>query len=280
MARQDALSIVLANGSTPDKLAETYAEIIDKVQKGALSSILKNTNLSGDPTSGSVEVRRLRTSTARAYGTARSAGAGDLVQNVPVIVNIDTDKEIVEEIERKDIKLYGVDGILAKRANNQKLSMISTLDTAFFTEAESAGTDTDVTGGSTYADKLELLINAVETTSNANVDGVDRSMIVVTLKPETYGKVRNHLDTLPNPVDGGVAVATFHGVRVYSNHRQTEDAICMVEGAIAQPVTSDEYQVEKINLGNAFAVSLFFSFGTQAVMADLIRYADFEAVSA
>ena len=54
----------------------------------------------------------------------------------------------------------------------------------------------------------------------------------------------------------------------------------MVEGAIAQPVTSDMYEVEKINLSNAFAVALFFSYGTQAVMADLIKYADFTTASA
>ena len=217
MARQDALSIFNSDGTTEDKLAEAYVEIIDKVQKGALSSILKNQNLSGDPTTGTVEVRRLQTSTVKAYGTARTAGSGDSLENEPVVVAIDQDKEIVEEIEKKDIKLYGVDGILAKRARNQELSMISALDTAFFTEAVAEGTEVDVSSESTYADKLEALIVDVETTSNVNVDGVDRSMIVVTLTPAVYGDLRNYLDTLPNPAEGGVVPGTFHGVRVYSN---------------------------------------------------------------
>ncbi len=273
MAKTDTLSLYLSNGSTKDKLAEAYAEVVDMVQKGAISQQIKNTALSGDPESGSVEVRRLMTSASQAYGTARKAGAGDAVKNNGVTVNLNQDKEIVEEVAQKDLLFYGVDGILESRKVNHEKAMIRELDSAFFTEAESAGTEVTVTE-STLVGQLEELIQAVETVKNDNVDGVDRDMLVLTLTPATYGALRNYIDTLPNPVDGGVDVKMFHDVRVFSNTRQTEDAICMAVGAIAQPVVAKPYEAERIPLSNDYAIELYYSFGTKAVMPDLIAYAD------
>lgn len=272
MAKENALAIYLANGSTKDKLTESYAELIDMIQKGAVSQQIKNTNLSGDPESGSVEARRMATSVSADYGTARTVGGAKLKNN-GVTVNLDTDKEIVEEVEWKDINFYGIDGLLAKRQNNHLMAMIRELDTAFFTEAVAGGTE--VTLESTaIEEQIEELIQAVETTTNGNVDGVDRSMIVVTVKPSIYGALRNKIDTLPNPADGGVDIKTFHDVRIFSNHRQTKDAICMVVGSVAQPVVSAPYDMERVPLSNAIAVELYYSYGTKAVMPDLIKYAE------
>jgi hypothetical protein len=279
MAKQDALSIYLSDGETEDKLIESYAEVVDMVQKRAISTQIKNQNLSGDPASGSVEVRRLETSVSQAYGTARTAGAGDAVKNNGVTINLNQDKEIVEEIEWKDIQMYGIDGMLAKRQKNHELAMVRELDTAFFTEAEAEGTEVTPTGES-IVEKVEDLIVELETVENDNVDGVDRDMIVLTVRPEVYADLRNYIDTLPNPVEGGVDVNTFHGVRIFSNNRQTQEAIAMVEGAIAQPVTIQPYEAERVPLSNAIAVELFYSFGTEAVMPDLIMYADFDVISA
>jgi hypothetical protein len=279
MAKEDALSIFQSDKTTEDALRESYSELVDMIQKGAISQQIKNVNLSGDPESGSVEVRRLMTSASQAYGTARTAGAGDKVSNNGVTVNLDQDKEIVEEVEWKDIKFYGIADILSKRSVNHRMAMIRELDTAFFTEAESAGTEATVTGDN-VAEKLEALIQEVETTENDNVDGVDRDMLVVCVTPAIYGELRNYVDTLPNPLDGGVDAKFFHDVRIFSNTRQTEDAICMAIGSIAQPVTSQGYSVDRVPLSNAMAVELFYHYGTQAVMADLIQYASFEDVSA
>lgn len=279
MAKEDTLSLYLANGSTLDKLTESYAELIDMVQKGAISSSIKNVSLSGDPESGSVEVRRLMTAVSQAYGTARTGGAGDKISNNGVTVNLDQDKEIVEEIEWKDIQFYGIGDILSKRATNHQLAMIRELDTAFFTEAVSSGSEETITS-TTIEDKVEELIQAVETVSNSNVDGVDRDMLVLTVTPAIYGELRNYIDTLPNPVAGGVDVKVFHDVKVFANHRQSVDAICMAVGSIAQPVVAQPYQAERIQLSNAIGVSLFYHYGTKAVMSDLIKYASFSEASA
>lgn len=279
MAKQDALNIFLSDGSTEDKLIESYSELVDMIQKGAISSQIKNVNLSGDPESGSVEVRRLMTAASQAYGTARTARAGDAIKNNGVIVNLDQDREIVEEIEWKDIQFYGIGDILAKRQGNHQLAMIRELDTAFFAEAVSAGTQVTITS-STIEDQIEELIQSVETVSNDNVDGVDRDMLVLTVTPAVYGQLRNYIDTLPNPLDGGVDVKRFHDVRIFSNTRQSVDAICMAVGAIAQPVVAQPYEVDRIPLSNAMAIELFYHYGTKAVMPDLIKYAAFSAVSA
>jgi hypothetical protein len=150
--------------------------------------------------------------------------------------------------------------------------MIAYLDGEFFACAEKEGTAVALTK-ETVAEKLEELILAVETTKNDFVDGVDRDMIVVTVSPAVYSAVQNYIDSVPNSLSG-LKDEFFHKVRIYSNHRQAKPAICMIEGAVAQLVTTDEYDAEKIPLSNDIALELFFSKGTKAVMPDLIKYAD------
>lgn len=274
MAKTDALSVFISDDTTADKLMETYTEVIDMVQTSTVSSSIKNQNLSGDPQAGSVEARRLATSVSQNYGTARTAQAGDMISNNGVTINLDTDKEIVEEFEMKDVELYGIPSLMEKRAVNQAKAMARELDRAFFTEAVSAGSSVTLSAYSAIEDSLEALIQAVETVSNDNVDGVDRDMLVLTVTPAVYARLAGYIESVPNPIDGMANMETFHKVRVFVTHRQTVDAICMIEGAVAQPVIVKPYSAERIPLSNAFAVSLFYSFGTQAVMSDLIKYGE------
>lgn len=271
MARENALNIYTDN-STKDKLAEAYGNVIEAVQKGAVSEQIKNKNYSGDPSTGSVEVDRFKNASVDALGTARTGGKGKhLTNSGKVTINIDTDKEIVEELAMKDVKLYGLAGMAEKRKENHVKRMIAFLDNAFFTEAETAGTSVNLTSYSTVADKLEALVQSVETTENDWVDGVDRDQIVLTVKPAIYGALLNHIDSVPNSLTG-LKDDYFHGVRIFPNHRQGKDMICMIDGAIAQPVVTDEYNAEKIPLSNDIALELFFSKGTKAVMPDLIKF--------
>ena len=274
MARQDALNIYISD-IEKDKLAETYGEVIEAVQKGAISEQIKNKNYSGDPTTGSVEISRFSNAKVNDKGTARTNGKGDKLKNSgKVTINVDTDKEIVEEFTKKDLKLHGVSGIAEKRKTNHIKRMIAYLDTQFFAKAEEEGTlltiPTEITA---LAEKLEALIQSVETTVNDWVDGVDRDMLVLTVTPAVYGKLANYIDSVPNSING-LNDEIFHKVRIYSNHRQTKDAICMIDGAVGQLVTTDEYDAEKIPLSNDYGLELFFSKGTKAVMPDLIKYVD------
>lgn len=270
MARTDALSIYI-NDNDKDKLAETYGEVIEAVQKSAISELIKNKNYSGDPATGSVEIDRFKNATVNDLGTARTAGKGDNLDNTgKVTINVDTDKEIVEEIAKKDIKLYGIAGMAEKRKLNHKKRMISYLDNQFFAKAEAEGSAV-TTEKTAVAEKLEDLIQSVETTVNDWVDGVDRDMLVITVTPAIYGDLLNYIDSVPNSLTG-LTDKMFHNVRIYPNHRQTKSMICMIDGAVGQPVVTDEYDAEKIPLSNNIALELFFSKGTKAVMPDLIKY--------
>lgn len=272
MGRQDALNIYI-NDETKDKLAETYGEVIEAVQKGAISEQIKNKNYSGDPTTGSVEIDRFKNATVNDLGTARTKGKGDALKNSgKVTINVDTDKEIVEELAKKDIKLHGLAGMAEKRKANHIKRMIAYLDNEFFAKAEAEGTAVELTK-TNIQEKIEELILAVETTKNDWVDGVDRDMLVVTVTPTVYSDIQNYIDSVPNSLTG-LTDELFHKVRIFSNHRQTKPAICMIDGAVAQLVTTDEYDAEKIPLSNNIALELFFSKGTKAVMPDLIKYVE------
>lgn len=271
MARTDARNIFI-NDNDRDKLSEAYGGVIEAVQKGAVSEQIKNKNYSGDPASGSVEISRFVNATVKDQGTARTGGKGDKLLNTPVTVNVDTDKEIVEEFNKTDLRLHGVTGIAEKRKGNHSKRMEAYLDREFFNCAVSEGTNFNTTG-TNVIEKLESLILNVETTVNDYVDGVDRDMLVLVVKPSIYSAIKLHINEVANSLTG-VTDKYFNNVRIFSNHRQTKDAICMIDGAIAQPVVADEYDVEKIPLSNNYGLELFFSKGTKAIMPDLIKYAN------
>lgn len=272
MPRQNALSIT-TDGTIKDQLAEVYGDVIENIQKGALSERLKNTNYSGDATAGSVEISRFANAELEDKGTARTDAKGKAIKNSgKVTINVDTDKEIVEEVAKKDLELHGVKGIAERRKANHIQRVIAYLDRTFFAKAEAEGTALTLTS-TTIEDKLEEIIVSIEDTQNDWVDGVPRDLIVLTLRPSAYGKVRNFIDTVTNPnVDSDQeTINVFHGVQIESNSRQTVDVIAMAHGSVAQLILLDSYDMEKIPLSNDFALSLFLSNGTKAVTPDLIK---------
>jgi hypothetical protein len=275
MARIDSLSILL-DSDGKDKLAEKYGPVIENLQKTTISGMLKNTELSGDPTTGTVEAKRFANAASKAYGTARAANKGDNVKAKAVTVPINTDKEIIEEIEEKDTRLYGVDNVITRRVTNHGRSMERELERAFFDCAKTNGTSLSPQK-TEINEKVEELIQAIENTKNDYVDGVDRDMISVTLDTATYGEMRNFLDTgayNANVDTSGREFGIFHGVRVYSSVYlpASTTMIGMVDGAIAQPVMTTVADPVKIQLSNAIGFGLFYSYGTTAVMPDLIQY--------
>ena len=273
MPRIESLNMLL-EGEGKAYLAELYGSVIENVQKGTISSRMKNKALSGDPTSGSVEAKRFANATPKDYGTARGNGKGDAVKVKPVVVVIDKDKEMVEEMEEKDVKLSGVDGFLEMRAQAQVLTLDSYLDKDFFQTAYDNAVKLTVPEDLEIEDEMELAIQELENTQNDYVDGVPRSMMHMALSTKYYGKVRNHLDkVMRSTVDSGEEeFHEFHGVACYSSvHLPVGcDWLLMVDGAVAQPVMSNGYVAEKIPLSEAYGVSMFFHHGTAAVTPDLI----------
>lgn len=278
--RLDSLNVLL-DGSESGKmlLKEAYDGVIENVQKGTVSSKIKNTDLSGDPTAGTVEAKRFVNASSQPYGTARTAAKGTAVKGNTVTVPINVDREFVEEIEEKDIRLLGVDGLVAKRSANHAQRMVAELDTAFFAEGKNSGTQfkpaKDVTD---IKDIVESAILQLEKLKNNYIDGLDRSMLSITFDPDTYSAMRMYLDTVVNTnVDTtSEEFNMYHGVKCYNSNRLPSEVKfeIMMDESIAQPITSKPYSAERIPLSEAVAVEMFFYYGTKAVTPDTIFWYD------
>ena len=278
MARLDALSIKMTNGSTAEKLAEEYGKVIENLQHITLASRLKNTDLSGDPTSGTVEAKRFVNVTGQTYGTARGHGYADKIKADPVVVSLNDNTEYLEEVEEKDLKTYGVDGLIERRTKNHQDALAVELDTKFFAEAVSEGTSFTATGTPSIEDEIEEAIQTIETKKNNFVNGVPRNMIEVVMSPKYYGKLRNKINAISNSNglgqvanwEGGI----FNNTEVYSSVFLPAgiNYVVMVKGAVAQPVMTSVYDPKQIELSDAIGFGLFAYKGTKAVTPDLIIY--------
>ena len=278
--RIESLNILL-DGSDSGKmlLKEAYDDVIANVQKATISSKIKNTDLSGDPSAGTVEAKRFVNSSSQEYGTARTAGKGNAVKGKTVTVPIDKNREFVEEVEQKDIKLLGVDGLIAKRSANHAQRMAAELDTAFFAEGKTAGTQFKPAKAVTAIHEIvESAILQLEKLKNAYIDGLDRSMLSLTFDSDTYSSMRMYLDTVVNTnVDTTKEeFVMYHGVKCYSSNRLPEGVKfeIMMDESIAQPTMSDVYTAEKIPLSDAVGIELFWYYGTKAVTPDTILWYD------
>lgn len=277
-SRIDALSIELQSGGK-EKLAEEYGKVIENIQHITLANLLKNTDLSGDPTSGTVEAKRFVNAKSQAYGTARSAGKGNAIKAKPVIVAIDDNTEYIEEVEEKDLRTYGVNGLIERRTRAQQNALAVDLDTKFFDVAKSAGSQfTPKPANTDVADEIEEAIQNVETVKNDYVNGVPRNMINVIMTPAYYGKLRNKINAIPNSNGLGQVPnyeqGIFNNTRIYSSVFLPTgiDYLVMVDGAVAQPIMTSIYNPAKIELSDATAFGLFVYKGTKAVTEDLIFY--------
>ena len=275
MARIDSLNVLLSTTGN-DYLAEQYGAVIDNIQKATISGTIKNTALSGNPSAGTVEAKRFENRTSQTYGAARSGLAGASVKVTPVVIPINVDKELITEVEEKDVALYGVDNFIGRQAEIDRKSMVRELERAFFTEASTGG-EAFSTDEATIDGQIEALIQEIENTQNDFVDGVDRDMISIALSTAKYGELRKYLDNDTNNANvdtGAKEFGLFHGVRVFSTvYLPTGvEAVAMVDGAIAQPVRTTVAPAQKIPLTNAYAFGLFYSYGTKAVMPELIQY--------
>lgn len=277
---------VLLDGSEQGKmlLKEAYDGVIANVQKATISSKIKNTDLSGDPDAGTVEAKRFVNASSQAYGTARTAGKGNAVKGKTVTVAIDTDREFVEEIQQKDIRLLGVDGLVAKRSANHAQRLVAELDTAFFAEGKTAGTQFKPAKDMIDIQKIvETAILQLEKLKNPYIDGLDRDMLSITFDPDTYSAMRMYLDTVVNTnVDTTKEeFVMYHGVKCYSSNRLPAGVKfeIMMDESIAQPIRSVPYTAERIPLSEAVAVEMFFYYGTKAVTPDTILWYDGTAQS-
>lgn len=277
MARITSLSVLL-DPEGKMLLQEAYDGVLENVQKSTISGQIKNTDLSGDPTAGTVEAKRFANATSKQYGTARKAGKGSGVKGSTVTVPIDKDREFVEEIAQKDISLLGVDGLVTKRSANHAMRLAAELDSAFFKTAVAQGTQfTPAAGTTAIQDIIEEAIVTLETLKNDYIDGIDRALMSIQCTPQVYSKIRKYLDENVNNANVDTSAESFqayHGVRIMSTVRLPQGCsfILQVDGSIAQPVRSTPYSAERIPLSEDMAIEMFFYYGTKAVTPETILY--------
>ena len=105
-------------------------------------------------THGSVEAKRFANAIAHDYGTARGNHYADKVGALPVTIPINDNKEWIEEIEAKDLEMYGVGGLIERRTANQERAMERYFDSKFFEVAVDNGTAITVVGTPTIEDEI------------------------------------------------------------------------------------------------------------------------------
>lgn len=277
--RIDSLSIKLQGQEGNDKLAEEYGKVIDNVQKNTLSTRLKNTDLSGQPTAGTVEAKRFTNVSGKSYGTARTSGKGQKIEAEPVTIKINDDTEYISEVEEKDIMMYGVGGLIERRMAEHQKGLEVELEDKFFAEAVSAGTSfTPSANNLSIEDEIEEAIQKLENVKNEYVRGVPRNMINVVMNTAYYGKLRNKINAIPNSNGLGQVrdyeEGTFNNTKIFSSVFLPAgiNYVVMIDGAVAQPIRTSQYAPKKIELSDATGFGFFAYKGTKAVTPDLIFY--------
>lgn len=269
---QEALNIMMQNGTTKENLKQVLNGVLENVATKAISEQIKAKNGSGNPEGGVIEYKRFVNAELKDKGTARTAGKGDAVKAKPVKVVIDTDKEIVEELQGKDVKLYGIDGMAERRKVNHQSAIIRYLDREFFKEVEKG---TEVTAKDNIQDTIDELLQKARTLKNDFIDGIESDLLVIVVDSEYRKGMKKILDDLPNGTDPKEqAIGMYDSVRVYESIRMPEgiQAVVMMDGAIAQPYYVSEYSAEKVPFDDAVALEDFLYKGTKALMEDTIFY--------
>lgn len=276
MARQATLNIQdYLNENVNDNLQEILSGVIENIQTSAVSEALKNKEGSGEPTSGSVEYKRFANAELVDKGTAREAQAGVKVKAKPIIININDDKEIIEELQLKDVKLYGIDGMAEKRKGNFTKRVIAYLDRKFFATTVTAGTKFKRGTLTDPKDILDAMIVQAKSITSAFIDGIDAEDLAIVLSPTWRKAVKNDLDELPNgttPSNG--AIGMYDSIIVHETHRLPEgvNAIVTLKGAVAQPYYLSEYGAEKVPFDDAIALETFLYNGSGALSKEAILY--------
>ncbi len=277
MARQSSLNI--ADYLTPevmDNLAETLDGVIENIQSGCVSEALKAKNGSGDPTTGSVEYKRFANAKLQDKGTARAQGKGNSVKAKPIVVKIDDDKEIIEELQEKDIKLYGIDGMANRRSKNAKDVIKTYFDRKFFRIARDAGIQVARVTGDTTKKIVDRLISTAKVTKNDFIDGVDEEALALVVNTTYKTDLKDYLDSLPNgTVPSNGAIGMYQSVITYESNRMPSDVPAMImlkEEAVALPNYLSEYDAEKVPFDDAIALELFAYSGGEALVPELILY--------
>ena len=296
MAMTDALSIYLENGTTKAYLKNVLAGIFENYQKEALSARFKSKNANLNRAAGSYEFKRFANSTVRDYGTARTAGKGDKIIAPPITVNLDKNKEIVEEVNFFDAAASftdeGFKEMVERRKTNFELSVTDFLDLDFFSVAKAGGTAatalgvTDLDSTKSFKRQIETLIGKFEKTGkngteNKYVRGIDRRYMALILDSSLYGLVKDELNDCRNfsQMISDEKFTGINGVACFSSVNLPDgvDYELMTMDSIALP---SGFEFEKIPLSIEYAMEMFFRYGSKVLAPELVLHGKLAADAA
>ena len=299
MAMTDALSIYLENGTTKAYLKNVLAGIFENYQKEALSARFKSKNANLNRAAGSYEFKRFANSTVRDYGTARTAGKGDKIIAPPITVNLDKNKEIVEEVNFFDadgsFTDEGFKAMVERRKTNFELSVTDFLDLDFFSVAKAGGTAatalgvTDLDSTKSFKRQIETLIGKFEKTGkngteNKYVRGIDRRYMAIILDSSLYGLGKDELNDCRNfsQMISDEKFTGINGVACFSSVNLPDgvDYELMTMDSIAQPVLPSGFEFEKIPLSIEYAMEMFFRYGSKVLAPELVLHGKLAADAA
>ena len=299
MAMTDPLSIYLENGTTKAYLKNVLAGIFENYQKEALSARFKSKNANLNRAAGSYEFKRFANSTVRDYGTARTAGKGDKIIAPPITVNLDKNKEIVEEVNFFDadgsFTDEGFKAMVERRKTNFELSVTDFLDLDFFSVAKAGGTAatalgvTDLDSTKSFKRQIETLIGKFEKTGkngteNKYVRGIDRRYMALILDSSLYGLVKDELNDCRNfsQMISDEKFTGINGVACFSSVNLPDgvDYELMTMDSIAQPVLPSGFEFEKIPLSIEYAMEMFFRYGSKVLAPELVLHGKLAADAA
>lgn len=280
MALTQALSIY-SSEEAKAYLRNVIVGIFENLGAKTVSARLKSKNANLTQAAGSYEFKRFANATSQEYGTARTAAKGQKIIAPSITVNLDTNREIVEEINLFDGQSFTqetFEALVNRRKAAIQLAIERELDRAFFAKIKEQGTAAGINIALTdsIVAQLEDVIVKLVTTTNDYVDGVDRENMALIVSPRLYSKLKTELNDVYN-FSGTVEEGTFkgiNGVAVFEALRLPEgvDYILLTMDSVAQPTLITGVDVEKIPLSNDYAISVFYRYGTKTLATELALY--------
>lgn len=280
MALTQALSIYQSEEAKA-YLRNVIVGIFENIGAKTISGRLKSKNANLTQAAGSYEFKRYANATSQAYGTARTAAKGQKIVAEPITVNLDQNREIVEELNLFDGQSFTqetFEALVERRKGAIKMAVERELDRAFFADIKTNGTAAGVVInlGGNIVEQLEEVIVKLVTTQNKYVDGVDRENVAFVVSPKLYSKLKTELNDVYN-FSGTVEDGTFkgiNGVAVFESVRLPEgvDYALLTMDSVAQPALITGVDVEKIPLSNDYAISVFYRYGTKTLANELALY--------
>lgn len=276
-----ALSIYAdAQGNKAD-LRNIIVGIFENVGAKTVAGKLKSRNADLSKPAGSYEYKRFSNAESKEYGTARSTHTGANVIAKPVVVNLDQNREIVENVNEFDANSFteeALESLLKRRQYDIQLSLERELDREFFSAAKLEGTAAEIVvdASKDIVAQLEEVILKLVTTKNKFVDGVDRENMALVVSPKLHSKLKtelNHVYNFSGSVESG-PVPGINGVAVMEALRLPEgvDYVLITKDSIAQPVVIKDAVVGVWDGSIDVYYGTFYRYGTRVLAPELVLY--------